>query len=62
LTNAEHGREVPLIPLLRTAALDLWLRSVSERTAEKENVPDQRPIGEMRSEAPATISQLKTTL
>jgi len=62
LTSAEHGREVPLIPLLRTAALDLWLRSVSDRTAEKENVPDQRPIGEMRSEAPATISQLRTTL
>jgi asparagine synthase (glutamine-hydrolysing) len=61
LTNAEYGREVPLIPLLRTVALDLWLRSISELTTREKNVPGPRLIEGMYGESRRTVSQLRTT-
>jgi hypothetical protein len=34
--QAEHGKEVPVLPLLRTVALEQWLRDLAE--------PGQAPV------------------
>jgi asparagine synthase (glutamine-hydrolysing) len=60
LTNAEHGRQVPLIPLLRTVALDRWLRSISGAAPEPKQARGVQRSKQIASPASATISQLKT--
>jgi asparagine synthase (glutamine-hydrolysing) len=56
LTRARNGQEVQMVPLLRTLALEFWLRSIEAQRLPVQNLPEIRSFQERDRNFDRTVS------